>query len=137
MLEHRTTRRIVQSSVGILARPKNVHNALILATLLILAFGLPASAQHRKAPQPRDQARQATPTNKELESSVQPKEVLRYNFGRHRNSPAWKYHPKRSFAYRPKSTWKYHPKRSWKYRPKRSWTYHPKRSWKWHRRHRG
>ena len=132
MLDRRTARQIVKPSEGILARPKDVHKVLILATALILAFGLPVNAQYRGAPQPRDQARQATPTKKKRELSTQPKRVLRDDLGRRHNSPAWKYHPKRSFKYRPRSTWTYHPKRSSKYRPKRSWVYRPKRSWKYH-----
>lgn len=137
MLDRRTARRIIQPGKGILARPKDVHIILILTAALILAFGLPASAQYRGAPQPHDQGGQATRTMKERESSAQPKSVLQNDLGRGRNSPAWKYYPKRSFTYHPKSKWTYRPKRSAKYRPKRSWTYRPRRSWKWHRRHRG
>ena len=135
MLDLRTARRIDLPRRGIIARPKDARNVLILTTGLILTFGLPVNAQYRRAPQPRDHARQATPTKKKRELSAQPKSVLRDDLGRGRNSPAWKYHPKRSFAYHPKSTWTYQPKRSWKYRPKRSWTYRPKRSWKYHPRH--
>ena len=132
MFDRRTARRIVPPSRGIFTRSKDTLHVLSLTTGLILALGLPASAQYRRAPQPRDQARQATPTKKKQELSAQPKSVLRDDLGRGRNSPAWKYHPKRSFTYRPKSTWTYAPKRSWKYRPKRSWTYRPKRCWKYH-----
>lgn len=132
MLDLRTACRIVLPSGGIVARPKDVHNVLILTTALILALGLPVSAQYRDALQPRDQAKQATPTKKKRELSARPKGVLRDDTGPGRNPPAWRYHPKRSFAYHPKSTRTYHPKRSWKYRPKRSWTYRPKRSWKYH-----
>lgn len=137
MFDLRTARRIVQPSKRIIARPKDAHNVLILTSALILALGLPVNGQYRDAPQPRDQARQATPTKKKRELSAHPKGVLRHELGLGRNSPGWKYHPKRSFTYQPKDSWTYHPKRSWKYYPKRSWTYHPKRSWKWHRRHRG
>lgn len=135
MLDLRTARRIALPSKGIIARPKDAHNVLILTSALILALGLPANAQYRDALQPGDQARQATPTNKNREGTAPSKAVLPYELRPRGNSPGWKYHPKRSFAYHPKSTRTYHPKRSWKYRPKRSWTYRPKRSWKYHPRH--
>ncbi len=118
MLDLRTAHRIVLPNRGITARPKDARNVLILTSALILALGLPASAQYRGAPQPRDSARQATPTKKNREGTAPSKAVLPYELRPRGSSPGWKYHPKRS--------WKYRPKRSWTYRPKRSWKYHPR-----------